>query len=297
MGVGEWLKAILYGIAEGVTEWLPVSSTGHLILMEEWIPFRFTEDGIFLSEFTELFEVIVQLGAILAVVLLFRHRLFPFGKGTACEEKREILRLWCRVLVSGIPAGIFGIVVDRMLERATGKDLDGWLYRPSVVAAALIVYGFAFLWVERKGKRTREVRIPSVTRIPLSAALGVGAFQALSLVPGTSRSGSTILGALLLGFSRPAAAEFSFLMAVPVMFGASGVKLLGFASYLRESGQTVPRGAWGLLAVGFAAAFAVSVIALRFLTDFVRRHRFSGFGVYRILLGIAVLILFGIKKG
>ena len=288
MHVVEWLKAALYGIVEGITEWLPVSSTGHLILLAERFPFAFSENAEFLAAFWELFGVVVQLGAILAVVVLYRGRLFPFGKGRSAAEKRGAVRLWGRVLLASVPAALAGTVGDRLLERLTGKDLNGWAYNGLTVALALIGYGVAFLAADRwrKNRPEKAARAEDVTP---RTALGIGLFQVLSLIPGTSRSGSTILGGTLLGASRVAAAEFSFFMAVPVMCGASGVKAVGFARDLAAMRLSMPAEGWAVLAVGCATSFAVSLCAIRFLTDFVRRHGFGPFGIYRIALGAAVL--------
>ena len=284
--IWEWLKAFFYGVVEGITEWLPISSTGHLILFEELIPFRFSSDARLMAEFCELFEVVIQLGAILAVVILLRERLFPHFKDD-CSSNGVTLRLWGKLLLASIPAALLGVVGDAILEAVSGKDMDGWLYHAWVVAITLIVYGVAFLVIERK--RGRDERVRSLDAISGWDAFFVGVFQALSLIPGTSRSGATVLGARLLGFSRTVAAEFSFLMAIPVMLGASAVKVLGFASYLSSSGATLPADGWIALAIGCVTAFAVSLVAVRFLMEFVKRHSFAPFGVYRIALGAVVL--------
>ena len=291
----ELLKAILYGIVEGITEWLPISSTGHLILLEDWLPFAFSNDPVFVDEFWEMFGVVIQLGAILAVVVLFWSRLVPFGKNKTETEKRTTWRLWGRVLIASVPAALVGIVGDKILEKATGKDIDGWAYNSIVVASALIVYGIAFIIIEKKNAQ-KTPHVMQVEEISIKNALAIGAFQALSIIPGTSRSGSTILGSMLVGISRTAAAEFSFFMAIPVMVGASGIKALGFLSYVSESGVSVPTMAWVTLLVGCAVSFAVSMAAIRFLMDFVKKHSFAPFGIYRIALGALVLIL-GLIRG
>ena len=295
MQILEWLKAVLYGIVEGITEWLPVSSTGHLILLSEWLPFSFTDNTELLREFWEMFEVVIQLGAILAVVVIFWRRLIPFGKRKTDAEKRDTWRLWGKVLIASVPAAVVGLLGDKLLEKLTGRDIDGWLYNGLVVAVALIVYGVAFIVVERMHKGTLP-RVDSVHDITPRTALFIGLFQVLSLIPGTSRSGSTILGSILLGVSRTAAAEFSFFMAIPVMFGASGVKALGFAKYLHASDVSVPSSAWLILAIGCVVSFTVSLIAIKFLTDFVKKHSFAPFGVYRIILGAAVLVWYFATK-
>ena len=295
MIVFELLKAILYGIVEGITEWLPISSTGHLILLEDWLPFAFAGDPTFLDEFWEMFGVVIQLGAILAVVVLYWSRLIPFGKSKTEEQKKSTWRLWGRVLIASIPAAFVGVVLDKVLEKATGKDIDGWFYNSVVVALALIVYGIAFIVIEKKNAQ-KTPNVSQVEDISFKNALAIGAFQALSIIPGTSRSGSTILGSMLVGISRTAAAEFSFFMAIPVMVGASGIKALGFLSYVSESAVSVPTMAWVVLLVGCAVSFAVSMAAIRFLMDFVKKHSFAPFGIYRIALGILVLIL-GLIRG
>lgn len=291
----EFLKALLYGIVEGVTEWLPISSTGHLILLGEWLPFRFTDDVMLAAAFWEMFEVMIQLGAILAVIVRYWRRLCPFGAQKSHAERRQSWALWGKVALGCLPAALVGVLGDRLLERWTAKDLHGWLYSSTVVAVALIVYGVAFLWVER-WREGRACTVSCTEVLSCRTAWQIGLFQALSLVPGTSRSGATILGAMLLGLSRPAAAEFSFFLAVPVMAGAGGIKALGFASFLKGSGSALPSVAWGLLAVGCVTAFAVSAVSIRFLTDHVKRHRFSVFGYYRIALGALVLLYFGVFR-
>lgn len=290
----ECLKAILYGIVEGITEWLPVSSTGHLILVEDWLPFAFSKNPAFLAEFWEMFEVVIQLGAILAVIILFWRRLWPFGKHKTSGEKKNTWTLWGKVLIASIPAAFVGIVIDKVLEMLTERDIDGWLYNSVVVAAALIVYGIAFLLIERLHKGSMP-RVMDVEDISCKTALLIGAFQALSIVPGTSRSGSTILGSMLLGLSRTAGAEFSFFMAIPAMVGASGIKVLGFGKWLLETDTSMPVDAWIVLAVGCLVSFVVSLVAIRFLMDFVKKHSFAPFGVYRIVLGVVVLSLWMIR--
>lgn len=285
----EWLKALLYGVIEGITEWLPVSSTGHLILIQDLIPFAFTSDKTFLEEYSEMFQVVIQLGAILAVVVLFWGKLWPFSRTKSREERGRTWSLWFKVVVASVPAALIGIVGDAILEKVSGKDIDGWLYNSVVVATALIVYGLAFIILEHV-RHGEMPRVDTVHDISYKTAFLVGAFQALSIVPGTSRSGSTILGAMCLGLSRTAGAEFSFFMAIPAMVGASGIKVLGFVDYLGESGVTVPLDAWIALAVGCVVSFVVSMVAIRFLVDFVKKHSFAPFGVYRIALGVLVLI-------
>ena len=294
MRILEWLKAVLYGIIEGITEWLPVSSTGHLILVEDWLPFRFSKDPTFVAEFWEMFEVVIQLGAICAVLILFWSRLWPFSAKKTSEEKKRTWKLWGKVVIASVPAAFAGIVLDKILELATGRDINGWLYNSVVVAVMLIVYGIAFIVVEHFNRK-REAKIHTTDEITARTALGVGLFQTLSLIPGTSRSGSTILGAMLLGLNRTAGAEFSFFMSIPVMVGAGGIKVLGFFKYVSEGNVTVPTDAWITLAIGCIVSFVVSLIAIRFLMDFVKKHSFAPFGIYRIALGALVLLLWLLK--
>ena len=291
----ELLKSVLYGIVEGITEWLPVSSTGHLILLEELLPFGFSDDGELLARFWEMFEVVIQLGAILAVIVLFWSTVFPFSRKNTKEENRRVWLLWGKILVSGVPAESFGIVFDKLLEKITGKDIDGWLYNALVVAVALIVYGVAFIVIERlrAGKPTKTDSLDDLT---FKQAFGIGLFQVLALVPGTSRSGSTILGSMLMGISRPVAAQFTFVMAIPVMAGASGIKALKFAKWVMESDISVPASAWLILAAGCLVSFVVSLFAIRFLMGFVRRHSFAPFGVYRVALGAVVLLFWLLRR-
>ena len=269
----EILKAILFGIVEGVTEWLPISSTGHLILLNEFIRLNVSE------EFSQMFDVVIQLGAILAVIVLFFRKLNPFDPGKKLPERTRTWRLWFAVIVSIIPSGLVGVLFDDWME--------AHLHTAPVVALMLIVYGVAFILVERYNAR-RESVIRSVYAIDLKTALLIGAFQCLSLIPGTSRSGSTILGAILLGVSRGAGAEFSFFMAIPTMLGASAIKALKFLL----SGAAITITEVGVLIVGCLVSFLVSLLVIRGLMEYVRRHSFAAFGVYRIVLGVVVLIYF-----
>lgn len=289
----EIIKAIFYGILEGVTEWLPVSSTGHLILLNELLALDVAPSlgEAFAEEYWSMFEVMIQLGAILAVVVMFFGKLNPFSRKKDTYEKKRTWRLWAKVCIASLPAAFIGIVVDKLLESVSGKDIDGWLYRWEVVALALIVYGILFIVIERF-HRGKESDVLSVDDISYSQAALIGGFQALAIIPGTSRSGSTILGSRLIGISRSAAAEFSFFMGIPAMAGASLLKGLGFFSYVLEENISVPISAWVVLLVASAVAFGVSMIAIRFLMDFVKRHSFSPFGVYRIVLGVLVIVWF-----
>lgn len=291
MRVSDWMIAVFYGIVEGITEWLPVSSTGHLILVEDLLPFRFSTDPVFRSEFFEMFLVVIQLGAIFAVPVLYRERLFP-RPSAARGERNRIFCLWGKVLAASLPAAVAGLVGDRMLEKTTGKDLDAWLYRPAVVAAMLVLYGVAFLLLE---KRSTLPKSDTVDAVSVKTAFLIGCFQVLALIPGTSRSGATILGAMLLGLSRIAGAEFSFFMAIPVMVGAGGVKILHFVRYVSETRTVVFPDAWILLAIGCAVSFFVSLCAIRFLTDFVKRHSFAPFGWYRVVLGAVILFWMSVR--
>lgn len=273
----EILKAVLFGIVEGVTEWLPISSTGHLILLNEFINLDMSD------AFRSMFDVVIQLGAILAVIVLFFHKLNPFSPSKTQEEKHQTWSLWFKVVAAIIPSGVVGVLFDDWM--------DEHLHNGIVVAIALIVYGVAFLWVERRttGKHLR--RIETVDDINYKTALAIGLFQCLSLVPGTSRSGSTILGAILVGVSRPAGAEFSFFMAIPTMLGASAIKGLKFIlSGVQATGMEI-----AVLIVGCIVSFLVSLLVIRGLMEYVRKHSFSAFGVYRIILGVIVLAYFGLK--
>lgn len=286
----ELLKAILYGIVEGITEWLPVSSTGHLILLDEWVALNVAPQlgPAFAEEYSSMFEVVIQLGAIMAVVVMFFRKLNPFATTKTPLEKKSTWLLWAKVVLASVPAAFIGLVVDKLIEKATGKDIDGWIYNFYVVAAALIVYGVLFIVIERVQKNKQD-RVESVDDISWGQALLVGCFQTLSIVPGTSRSGSTILGARTIGISRAAAAEFSFFMGIPAMVGASLLKGYGFFDFVIENGISVPALAWVVLLLASVVAFAVSMAAIRFLMDFVKRHTFIPFGYYRIGLGIIVI--------
>lgn len=293
MGFIEIIKAIIFGVIEGITEWLPVSSTGHLILLDEFLSLNVAPslDATFADEYMSMFEVVIQLGAILAVVVMFFGKLNPFAPPKSAVEKKATWVLWFKVLIASIPAAFVGIVVDKLLENVTGKDIDGWIYNAVTVAVALIVYGVLFILVERWQSK-KNATVSSVEEISYGQAALVGCFQVLSIVPGTSRSGSTILGARTLGISRSAAAEFSFFMGIPAMAGASLLKGYGFFDYVSESGVQVPTLAWVVLAVASVIAFAVSMVAIKFLMEFVKKHSFAPFGVYRIVLGALVLIYF-----
>ena len=271
----EILKAILFGIVEGVTEWLPISSTGHLILLNEFVNLQVSE------QFQEMFDVVIQLGAILAVIVLFFHKLNPFSPSKSGEEKGKTWSLWFKVIVSIIPSGVVGVLFDDWM--------DEHLHNSIVVAAALIVYGIAFILVEKANEK-KQPRVNDVYGVGYREALLIGLFQCLSLIPGTSRSGSTILGAILIGVGRSAGAEFSFFMAIPTMLGASAIKLLKFMlSGVSATGTEI-----GVLIVGSIVSFVVSLLVIKALMQYVRNHSFSAFGVYRIVLGVLVLVYFAL---
>lgn len=273
----EILKSILFGIVEGVTEWLPVSSTGHLILLNEFINLNVSE------EFKRMFDVVIQLGAILAVIFLFFEKLNPFSPKKSEKQKAATWRLWLMVCLSIIPSGVVGVLFDDWME--------AHLHNGIVVSLALIIYGVAFLFVEKRNE-SHPPRIKKVWSIDCKTALYIGLFQCLSLVPGTSRSGSTILGAIALGVSRSAASEFSFFMAIPTMLGASAIKGLKFIL----SGVSITGGEVAILIVGTVVSFVVSLLVIRGLMDYVRKHSFAVFGWYRIGLGALVLVYFLIKN-
>lgn len=265
----EILKAILFGIVEGVTEWLPISSTGHMILLDEFIKLD-VSDG-----FLNMFLVVIQLGAICAVPVMFFEKLNPFSKKKSSEERKATYGIWGRVIVGVIPAAIVGLFLDDICD----KYLNNYV----VVAIALAVYGIAFIVIERL-RAGREFRALTVYDITYRDALLIGLFQVLSLIPGTSRSGSTIIGGMLVGVSRTASAEFSFFMAIPVMLGASLLKIVKFVA----AGFSATASEIAVLIIGMAVSFLVSLAAIKFLMDFVRRHTFTAFGVYRIVLAVIV---------
>jgi undecaprenyl-diphosphatase len=266
----EILKAILFGIVEGITEWLPISSTGHLILLDEFVRLDVS------ANFFEMFQVVIQLGAIGAVLVLFFHKLNPFSGKKGEIEKKQTWNLWYKVVVAVLPSAVLGFLLDEWM--------DDHLYNYLVVAITLILYGVAFLLVERQNKGLRS-RIEDVHDIDYRTALLIGAFQCLSLIPGTSRSGSTILGAILIGVARPAAAEFSFFLAIPTMVGASGLKLVKYVmDGMIPSGTEIV-----VLIVGCVVSFLVSVAVIKGLMEYVRKRSFSAFGVYRIVLGVLVI--------
>jgi len=266
----EFLKAVLFGVVEGITEWLPVSSTGHLILLDEFVKLQVS------AAFYEMFQVVIQLGAIAAVIVLFFHKLNPFSPKKDAEQKKGTWNLWFKVVVGVLPSAVIGLLLDDWM--------DEHLYNYIVVAITLILYGVAFLFVE-KWNAARTMKIQSVEEIDYRTAILIGAFQCLSLIPGTSRSGSTILGAIVLGVSRSAGAEFSFFLAIPTMLGASALKLLKFLlEGVSATGTEIM-----VLVTGCVVSFLVSLAVIKGLMEYVRKHSFSVFGIYRIVLGVLVL--------
>ena len=282
MNIIEIIKAVIVGIVEGITEWLPISSTGHIILTDAFLPLKVSEG------FKEMFDVVIQLGAIFAVILLFWNKLWPFTRyrestgvvtvGRVCAVKKNSMRLWLKVIIACLPSVLIGLPLDDWM--------DEHLYNPTVVSIMLIVYGIAFIIVEQFNKK-REPRIVTGQNLSYATAFFIGCFQALAIIPGTSRSGATILGAILLGCSRTLAAEFSFFLAVPTMFGASLLKVVKFIiEGGRFTGSEIV-----ILAAATITAFIVSVAAIKFLLGFVKKRSFASFGYYRIALGALVLIL------
>ncbi len=290
----EFLKSVILGIVEGITEWLPVSSTGHLILVNEFLNLNVSSDKAANEAFIKMFDVVIQLGAIMAVVIIFWKKLFPFGRennphpwkkeGFGAYVKADIMQMWFKVVVACLPAAVIGLLVDDWVDKH--------FYNPWVVAIALITFGVAFILVENWNKN-RKPKVSSIAELTYQAALIIGGFQLIAaLFPGTSRSGATIVGALLIGISRTVAAEFTFYLAVPVMFGAS---LLKIVKYVVKDGGTFSLAETGILLVGMVVAFAVSIFVIKFLMDYIKKHDFKVFGWYRIVLGALVLLYFGIK--
>jgi len=265
----EIIKAIILGIIQGITEWLPISSTGHMILFNEIWSLELSE------EFVNLFLVVIQLGSILAVLILYFRKLNPFALSKSSAEKKSTWMLWAKVLVACMPAAIVGVLFDDMI--------DAVLYNSVTVATTLIIYGVLFIVIENSKIKPRTLELEE---LDFKTAALIGSFQMLALIPGTSRSGSTILGATLLGCSRFVAAEFSFFMAIPMMFGASGLKLL---KYVLSNGLSFSMNEIIVLVVGMVVAFVVSVFAIKFLMSYIKRRDFKAFGVYRIILGIVVI--------
>ena len=286
----EALKAILFGLVEGITEWLPISSTGHLILLDEFVKINMSE------AFYDLFEIVIQLGAILAVIVLFFHKLNPFSPKKQTVEKKNTWSLWFKVIVAVIPSAVIGLLLDEKLDGyLRSVQIAGASLNAIVVAAALVLYGVLFILVERsRSKKTPA--IGEVGQIDYKTALLIGAFQCLSIIPGTSRSGATILGALMLGVSRGAGAEFSFFLAIPTMLGASVLKVLMYVKDVADGAAALPTNQeLTVLIVGCVVAFLVSLAVIKGLMEYVRRHSFSAFGIYRIILGLVVLLYFFLR--
>ena len=294
----EWIeiiKTIILGIVEGITEWLPISSTGHLILVDEFIQLKVSEDAAQAEVFKEMFDVVIQLGAILAVVMLNLNKLWPFSftkkrkeKFSTAEKKQtgviimDIMTLWFKVLVASIPAGVIGIVLDDWI--------DAHFFNAVTVSIMLIVYGILFIIIENHNKG-KKARVEGFAQLTYKDAFIIGGFQMLALNPGTSRSGATILGALLIGLSRFVAAEFSFYLAIPAMVGASLIKVLKFIS----SGNTFTTEMGIILGLGMITAFVISILAIKFLMGYIKKNDFKVFGWYRIVLGILVLVYFSVR--
>lgn len=270
----EALKVIVFGIVEGITEWLPISSTGHLILLEKFMPLQ---QG---DAFFKMFEVVIQLGAILAVVVIYFHKLNPFSPKKTKKQKMFTIQIWIKVLIGSVPAGIVGVLFNDLIEEKLGSEY--------VVAATLIIYGILFIVVENYQK-ARKAKVTEMSQLTVPMILFIGVFQMLALIPGTSRSGATIVGALMIGVSRGLAAEYTFFLAIPAMFGASALRLFKFG--WNFTGMQL-----FLLLLGTAVAFIVSIIAIKFLLRYIRNHDFKSFGYYRIVLGIIVLAYFGITS-
>ena len=267
----EIIKTIILGVVQGITEWLPISSTGHMILVDAFMPLKVYADEVVNKEFVDMFMVVIQFGSILAVLLLYFHKLNPFSPKKDNIQKRDTWVLWSKVLVASVPAAVVGLLFDDII--------DALLYNPLTVTIALIVYGILFIIIEKKKKKPL---VTNLNDLDYKTAFKIGAFQMLALIPGTSRSGSTILGATIVGCSRKVASEFSFFMAIPVMFGASLLKIIKLDMALDLSGIII-------LLIGMVVAFVVSVIVIKSLMRYIRKHDFTIFGYYRIVLGIIVI--------
>lgn len=273
----DFIKTIVLGIVEGITEWLPISSTGHMILFNDFMGIG--EESFFNSQ---IYLYVIQLGAILAIATLYFKKLNPFALSKSKQEKKDTWQMWFKVLVACLPAAVLGLLFNDAMDKISTS---------TVVSIMLIVYGIAFLFIERRGK---TAQIQDMSRMTYKTALLIGLFQVLSIIPGTSRSGATILGAMLIGCSRPLAAEFSFFLAIPVMFGVSFLKIGSYLKdvYIDKTILPLPAGDWLLLALGMIVAYVVSLVCVKFLMNYVRKHDFKVFGWYRIVLGIFVLLYF-----
>ena len=267
------LYSAILGVIQGITEWLPISSTGHLLLAQEFLNMNTTKD------FMDMFNVVIQFGSILAVIVLYFHKLNPFSPKKTLREKSETLHLWVKVLIAAVPGAVIGFLFDDIIT--------GYLYNPLTIAIALILYGILFIVLESRHKKPQISAFPQMT---YKVALLIGVFQVLALIPGTSRSGSTILGAVVLGCSRYVAAEFSFFLAIPMMLGASGYNVLKFIL----GNGSFSANEWGILLVGTVVSFLVSLFAIKFLMNYIKKHDFKAFGWYRIALGVIVILYFAL---
>lgn len=275
MNIFEFINTLIYGIVEGITEWLPISSTGHMILLEEILPITNRLSPAEYAEFIKMFRVVIQLGAIMAVVVLYWKKIFPFQvKEKKLSMKMDIMTLWFKILVASVPAAIIGLLFDDWI--------DARFYNAQTVSVTLILYGILFIVIENWNKN-RSAKTNTLAELSYQSALIIGVFQLLALIPGTSRSGATIVGALLIGVSRTVAAEFTFYLAIPVMFGASFLKLLGFGFDFQTNELMI-------LIVAMISAFLVSVLAIKFLMTYIKKHDFKVFGYYRIALGIILIV-------
>lgn len=272
----ELLKAVFLGIVEGITEWLPISSTGHLILVNEFLNLRQSKD------FIDMFNIVIQLGAILAVMLIYFKRLNPFQPGKTAREVQLTWQLWLKVVIACIPSAFFGLLLDDWME----AHLSNFF----VVAIMLVVYGIAFIWIEDRNRRV-EPKVTDLARMSYKTAFYIGLFQVLSIIPGTSRSGATILGGIIVGTSRSVAADFTFFLGIPTMFGYSGLKAVKYFI----DGNTLTGGQAAILLVASVTAFVVSLFVIRFLMNYIKKHDFTVFGKYRIVLGIIVLLYGAVK--
>ena len=272
----ELLKAVFLGIVEGITEWLPISSTGHLILVNEFLNLRQSKD------FIDMFNIVIQLGAILAVMVIYFKRLNPFQPGKTAREVQLTWQLWLKVVIACIPSAFFGLLLDDWME----AHLSNFF----VVAIMLVVYGIAFIWIEDRNRRV-EPKVTDLARMSYKTAFYIGLFQVLSIIPGTSRSGATILGGIIVGTSRSVAADFTFFLGIPTMFGYSGLKAVKYFI----DGNTLTGGQVAILLVASVTAFVVSLIVIRFLMHYIKKHDFTVFGKYRIVLGIIVLLYGAVK--
>ena len=272
----ELLKAVFLGIVEGITEWLPISSTGHLILVNEFLNLRRSKD------FIDMFNIVIQLGAILAVMVIYFKRLNPFQPGKTAREVQLTWQLWLKVVIACIPSAFFGLLLDDWME----AHLSNFF----VVAIMLVVYGIAFIWIEDRNRRV-EPKVTDLARMSYKTAFYIGLFQVLSIIPGTSRSGATILGGIIVGTSRSVAADFTFFLGIPTMFGYSGLKAVKYFI----DGNTLTGGQVAILLVASVTAFVVSLFVIRFLMNYIKKHDFTVFGKYRIVLGIIVLLYGAVK--